>query len=235
MFLKEKTKHILVELKGHMPFTLFGAGAGLLFMLVFRNIGAGAGHTLFAIFHPTHVLLSAMVTASLFAIHKEKKNIIVVLLIGYFGSIGIATLSDSVIPHIGEKLVGMHISHSHEEAGHEDEHDEGLYLGFLEDWYIVNPAALLGALLAYFWPHTKFSHAGHVLLSTWASSSYILMSNASELSILFVLGIFIVLFIAVWLPCCISDIVFPLLFVKSDVKLEGFCPVHKLHSHEHKD
>ena len=227
MLAKEKTKHMLVELKGHMPFTLFGAAVGLLFMLVFRGVKAETGENLFAIFHPTHVFLSAMVTASLFAIHKKKKNIIVILLIGYFGSIVIATLSDSVIPHIGERIVGMHIpTHNHE---------HGLYLGFLEDWYIVNPAAILGALLAYFWPHTKFPHAGHVLLSTWASSSYILMSNASELSILFVLGIFVVLFIAVWLPCCVSDIVFPLLFVKSDVKLTGMCPVHKLHSHEHED
>ena len=221
-----------------MPFTLFGAAVGLLFMLVFRNIGAEAGRKLFAIFHPTHVLLSAMVTASLFAIHKEKKNIVFIILIGYIGSVGIATLSDSIIPHIGDKLVGMHIpahSESNENESVEDEHCEGLYLGFLEDWYIVNPAALLGALLAYFWPHTKFPHAGHVLISTWASSSYILMSNASELSIAFVLGIFVVLFIAVWLPCCVSDIVFPLLFVKSDVKLTGTCPVHRLHSHEHKD
>ena len=27
-------------------------------------------------------------------------------------------------------------------------------------------------------------------------------------------GIFVFLFIAVWVPCCLSDIVFPLLFVK---------------------
>jgi hypothetical protein len=32
-------------------------------------------------------------------------------------------------------------------------------------------------------------------------------------------GVFVVLFIAVWLPCCISDIVFPLLFVNPDVEL----------------
>jgi hypothetical protein len=29
----------------------------------------------------------------------------------------------------------------------------------------------------------------------------------------------VVLFIAVWLPCCISDIVFPLLFIGSDKDL----------------
>jgi len=28
--------------------------------------------------------------------------------------------------------------------------------------------------------------------------------------------VFIVLFVAVWVPCCLSDIVFPPLFVKED-------------------
>jgi len=29
------------------------------------------------------------------------------------------------------------------------------------------------------------------------------------------IGIFIFLFLSVWIPCCLSDIVFPLLFVKT--------------------
>jgi hypothetical protein len=89
-------------------------------------------------------------------------------------------------------------------------------LGFIEDWYLVNPAALLGIVLAYFWPRTKFPHAGHVLISTWASSFHVLMNTHRELSLMMLIGVFVVLFIAVWVPCCISDIVFPLLFVKAD-------------------
>ncbi len=48
-------------------------------------------------------------------------------------------------------------------------------------------------------------------------------------------GVFVILFIAVWLPCCISDIVFPLLFVKSDLTLveSCVCKVHAHHSHPH--
>jgi hypothetical protein len=40
------------------------------------------------------------------------------------------------------------------------------------------------------------------------------------MSMVFLLGMFIVLFLAVWLPCCVSDIVFPLLFVGPDGKHE---------------
>ena len=93
MSIKEKAKHILAELKGHIPFTLFGAIMGIVFMVLFRKVGAIESYTLFAVFHPGHVVLSAMVTASMFRIHALKKRFLLVLLVGYFGSIGIATLS----------------------------------------------------------------------------------------------------------------------------------------------
>ncbi len=195
---------IFTELKAHAPFTLFGALTGIVLMVLFRNMQHHTIHCLFYVFHPAHVLLSAMVTASIFKLHAKKTNFLVVLIIGYVGSIGVATVSDSLIPYLGEILLGLH-AHSH--------------IGFIEGWYIVNPAAVLGVLIAYFWPKTKITHAGHVLLSTWASSLHILMAMGSGISILMVIVIFIFLFIAVWLPCCISDIIFPLLFVKSETHL----------------
>jgi len=210
---------------------------------------------LFSVFHPAHVVLSAMVTASMFKLHATKKRIILVLVVGYFGSVGIATLSDVVIPHIGTELLGLDVpTHAqlHQEIttneqtintlpekddyidSQEIEHRQRkIHLGFIEEWYIVNPAALLGVLIAYFLPRTKFPHAAHVLISTWASSSYLLMNMQSGLTVTAAIGIFVTLFIAIWVPCCISDIVFPLLFVKSDLELAEPCPVHARHSHQH--
>ena len=131
--MNEKLRHIFAEIKGHAPFTFLGAFTGILLMFVFRGAVADKGHVLFAIFHPAHVLLSAMVTASLFSIHRSKRNFLLILLVGYFGSIGVATLSDSVVPYIGEKVLGLHVpSHadvhggsveeggSHEGHGHEE-------------------------------------------------------------------------------------------------------------------
>ena len=241
MSVKEKTKHIVAELKGHAPFTIFGALMGIAFMLIFKNIGREHAGVMFSVFHPGHVVLSAMVTASLFSLHRKAKNFILVLIIGYFGSIGIATLSDSVLPYLGESVLGLHVpvhaelhSPGEQEMENSDETHK-IHLGFIEDWYIVNPAALLGVLIAYFLPRTKFPHAGHVLISTWASSAHILMNAQGEITLAITAGIFAVLFIAVWLPCCISDIVFPLLFVESDLKLINTCEcdVHTLHSHPH--
>jgi hypothetical protein len=257
---------IAKELKSHAPFTLFGAAMGILCMLLFKNAGTNINHRLFQVFHPVHVALSAVVTASLFKIYKGKTSFLVILVVGYLGSIGVATLSDSVLPFFGESILGVAIPvHKHDETGghlHEDEkatenhqpgaeqttvnhddHEEDehssdsesvehtehrpkLHLGFIEDWYLVNPAALLGILIAFLWPQTKFPHAGHVLISTWASSFHVLMNTHRELSLMMFIGVFAVLFIAVWLPCCISDIVFPLLFVRSSDDLSQFHHCH---------
>jgi len=212
--MQKRLTTILTELKTHAPFTLFGAFTGLVCMMLFKNLQQQASHRIFYMFHPAHVLLSAMVTASIFGLHTKKRKFIEMLLVGFIGSIGISTLSDSLIPYIGEILLGMHI-HVHEHAGFA----ERAHIGFIEEWQIVIPAAIAGVLMAYFWSKTKFPHAGHVLLSTWASSFHIIMAMDGHLSLWKALGSFAFLFLAVWLPCCFSDIVFPLLFVKSEGNL----------------
>jgi hypothetical protein len=237
-----KFRHILFELKGHLPFTAFGAVLGISFMLFFRNVGESGAHILFSIFHPGHVILSAIVTTSMFRIHAFRKHFITILVVGYLGSVGIATISDVIMPHIGSKLFGlnipahteMHYEHSEDKDGQGHEHNEGIHLGFIKEWYLVNPAALIGILIGYFLPHTKFPHSGHILVSTWASSAYLLMRVYAEINIAAVIEIFVILFLSVWIPCVTSDIIFPLLFVKSDIELAGPCPEHRLHSHPHR-
>jgi len=243
MPIKDRARHILAELKGHAPFTLFWAVLGVAFMVLFRGVHERFGHVFFAVFHPAHVVLSAMVTASMFKLHAGKRRLVLVLVIGYFGSIGIATLSDIVIPHLGSRLLGLDIP-THREIHHagarEDVEDAGhehvgreIHLGFIEEWYLVNPAAFLGIAIALLVPRTKFPHAGHVLISTWASLSYLLMEMRSELTVVTGVGIVVMLFVATWVPCCVSDIIFPLLFVNSDIELSCACSKHGVHSHPH--
>ena len=196
------------ELRHHAPFTILGALSGILIMLVFRDVPQKTAYNLFYVFHPFHVFLSALVTASLYSLYKRSSSgkreysIMSILLIGFVGSIGIATLSDSFIPYIGEVLLKM----PHREA----------HIGFIEKWWLVIPLAFAGILVAYFKPSTKFPHAGHVFISTWASLFHILMAGGAIIGLFAYVTIFLFLFIAVWIPCCVSDIVFPLLFVKKD-------------------
>ena len=192
-------EQIAKELKNHAPFTIFGAITGILIMLIFRNLPSKTSYNIFYTLHPLHVFLSALVTASMYKLHRTKFKLWVLLTIGYIGSVGIATLSDSIIPYIGEVLLGLP--------------NREIHIGFIEKWWLVNPLALLGIAIAYFNPTTKFPHAGHVLLSTWASLFHILMAIGQTLTWISYIIIFFFLFLAVWIPCCVSDIVFPLLFV----------------------
>ena len=198
-------KIIFKELKHHAPFTLAGAVIGTMLAFVFNGISYDASYDLFYIFHPMHVVLSALVTASMYKLHNQNpwkgwKGIAALLFIGYVGSIGIATLSDSIIPYIGETFLEMP--------------NREIHLGFIEKWWLINPLAILGVLWASWKPATKFPHSGHVLLSTSASLFHILMAKAGVISFTVALIIIPFLFIAVWLPCCLSDIVFPLLFLR---------------------
>lgn len=198
-------KLIAKELKEHAPFTALGAISGIILMIFFSKIPRDVSYNVFYLLHPLHVFFSALVTASIYGIYKCKAhntrcNIFILLAIGYLGSIGIATISDSIIPYIGEAWLSMPHRHIH--------------IGFIEKWYLVSPLAIIGIAIAYFRPSTKIPHYGHVLLSTWASLFHILMAKGDSIHTLGYIVVFVFLFIAVWVPCCVSDIVFPLLFVK---------------------
>ena len=197
-------RRIVNELKNHAPFTALGAATGIIIMVILIFAHAlprvsQISYTVFYILHPAHILLSALVTTAMYRKYSTSR-IWVILLIGYFGSIGIATLSDSIIPYLGETLLGLE--------------SKGIHIGFIEEPLLTNPAAVLGIAIGYRKPTTKFPHAGHVLLSTWASLFHIIMALGVTISWIILLAIFLFLFLAVWLPCCTSDIVFPLLFVR---------------------
>ncbi len=195
-------KLIAHELKNHAPFTALGAVIGIVVMVVIIFANAlpqvsQVSHTVFYILHPLHIVLSAVVTTAMYKNHAQGK-VRAMILIGYFGSIAIATLSDSIIPYLGEVLLDLP--------------NRGIHIGFIEEWYIVNPAAFAGIAIGYWKPVTKLPHFGHVLISTWASLFHVIMALGETVSWLTYLVIFAFLFIGVWLPCCTSDIVFPLLF-----------------------
>ncbi|MFO7570567.1 MAG: hypothetical protein R6W75_12290 [Smithellaceae bacterium] len=194
---------IATELRQHAPFTTFGTVTGIVIMALFveLSISRQISSFLFWMLHPLHVFLSAFVTTAMYRLNT-KGSILPTLLIGYVGAIGIATFSDSLIPYVGEWLLDLP--------------HRGLHLGFIEKWWLVNPLALAGIGLAFLWPSTKFPHAGHVFLSTWASLFHVLMAMSSSPDVTTTVLIAVFLFLAVWVPCCTSDIIFPLLWIKKE-------------------
>jgi hypothetical protein len=202
-------RRILSELKEHAPFTAMGAVSGIIIMviIVLADVPSQTSQAVFYSLHPLHVVLSALVTTAMYMKYRKGK-LWAAILIGYAGSIGIATLSDAIIPYLGGALlnidIGFHLPFIETEAFP--------YLG-IPKWVVINSAALIGIAIGY-WRHTtKIPHSGHVFLSTWASLFYFTAFGTASWMPLLPL-IFIFLFIAVWIPCCTSDIVFPLLFVR---------------------
>jgi len=197
-------RQILRELKNHAPFTAFGAITGIVLIVVIILFNVLSQVTrvssiIFYILHPAHVVLSAIATTAMYKLNRTDFKLLWGIIIGYTGSIVIATLSDSLIPYLGELLLNLP--------------NRGIHIGLIEEPLVINGAAFLGILIALLVPKTKFSHSGHVLLSTWASLFHILMAIGQTVSLIIIFPIFLFLFIAVWVPCCLSDIIFPLLFV----------------------
>ena len=196
-----KVRNIAHELRVHAPFTFGGTviGVAIIAIIVYGRVPHEVSGVLFSICHPAHVLFSALVTTGIYRLHGGTR-VWSTILVGYVGSVGIATVSDCLIPYVGELLVDLPHAHPH--------------IGFIEKWYLVNPLALAGIAIACKWPRTKFPHAGHVLLSTFASLFHVTMAVGETIGLLTILAVGIFLFLAVWLPCCTSDIVFPLLFAR---------------------
>lgn len=194
---------IIHELKRHAPFTALGTVSGVVIMLVFlvAEVPRTFSDSLFWCLHPLHVVLSAFVTASLYRLNTRGR-ILPTIIIGYVGAVGIATLSDSIIPFVGEWLLDMP--------------NKGIHIGFIEKWWLVNPLVVFGIAIACLWPRTRVPHAGHVFLSTWASLFHMTMALGGRVAPLEIVVITLFLFLAVWIPCCTSDIVFPLLFTKGN-------------------
>ena len=191
------------ELKHHAPFTAIGAVSGIIIMLVISlaNILPEVNRiseTVFYVLHPLHVTFSAIVITSLYRKYKPG-TIWQAILVGYIISVSMATLSDSLIPYLGEAALSLP--------------QRELHIGFLEEWWLVNPAALLGILISFMRPATKFPHSAHVLISTWASLFHIIMALGTTVTAVQFIVIFVFLFLAVWIPCCLSDIALPLVVV----------------------
>ena len=191
------------ELRRHAPFTAVGALTGIALMLaiVLSRLPTAASHWIFYVLHPLHILFSALATTSIYRRHKP--GIASAVVIGYVGAIGLGTLSDVIFPYLGGRLIGAEM-HFH--------------VGFVEEWWLVNPLAFAGVALGLWRPTTEVPHFSHRFLSTWASLFY-LTAHGTANWIRLAPSIFAILFVAVWLPCCLSDIVFPLLFVRA--KPEG--------------
>ena len=171
---------------------------------------------LFHLFHPAHILFSAIATTAMF--YKYDKSFFKAIIIGFAGSIVICTISDALIPTITAKMMG---------------YSSEVHLCILESPMKVIPFAVIGVFLgiaAVFSGNTKStitSHSVHVITSTLASLFYTIGSTGKLVWIDHIGTVFMMTVVAVGGICCLSDVIFPLLFTK-EAREE-----YALHGHDH--
>lgn len=214
-----------MELRDHVPFSVSAVAIGLVFAglvcyLVPESQSTahdGHGHSgtspLFHLFHPVHTFFSAAATTAMF--WRYDRRAIKAVMVGMVGAIGVCGVSDIGMPHIAQMMMGW---------------DAELHICVVEDPGLVFPFAIVGVLVglgaaAGVSRSTLFSHALHVLTSTLASIFY-LIAPFGGLDWIDELGrIFIFVVAAVMIPCCLSDIVFPLLMTK-DARAQAMAAHH---------
>ncbi len=209
--MESKSVHIWKELRHHLPFSVLSVSVGLMFVGIFTVITEMLGvfdispysEELFHIFHPVHMLFSAIATTAMFWQHERK--FLKATIIGFVGSVGICGISDIIIPYISGFLLGAHMH---------------LHICIVEHPHLILPFVFLGILMGFLAPGTLekqegviFSHSLHVLVSAVASILYLVSYGVTGwIHRIGVVLIYMVL--AVVIPCCTSDIIFPLLFTK---------------------
>ncbi|RLI04693.1 hypothetical protein DRO26_04095 [Candidatus Bathyarchaeota archaeon] len=158
------------------------------------------------------MFLSSTATTAVFWRHKKK--ITEAFVVGVVGSVGICTISDIIIPYLGVLPVETIEFHP----------------CFLIHPQLVFPPAIVGVLVGVFLTQitrksSLFSHGFHVLVSALASTFYLVAFGSLSLVQILPL-VFVVVFLAVLIPCCTSDILFPMLFVGGLIEEEPFA--HRL-------
>jgi len=199
--MKFRFKELLHELKHHAPFTAFASIIAILIVLLIQYyFNKSISENLFDIFHPVHIIASSMVTAGIF--YKYKPNIFYATLVGISGAIILGSLSDIIIPWLGGNLLTINTT---------------FHLPLIEEPLIILVAAFIGSSIGIATKTTKIPHFTHVFLSVFASLFY-LLAFGSGISFFYFVAVFFIVLIAVIIPCCVSDILFPFLFLKEKIK-----------------
>jgi len=207
--MKTQFRHIWGELQQHLPYTIFSVAVGMVALGVLTVVievekFPQASQDLFHVFHPLHMLFSATATTAMFWRHDKK--ILKAVYIGFVGAVGICGISDIFIPFFAGYLLGVKMH---------------LHICIIAHPMLILPFVFFGLFMGFVLPamieSTIFSHAVHVLISSMASIFYLVSFGLTEW--IPVSGmVFIYMVLAVMIPCCTSDILFPLLLVKENGK-----------------
>lgn len=204
---------LLEELICHLPYAIFSVAFGLVLLSFVTyysygesvNVICTKSDILFHSFHFMHIVFAA--TGTLVTFFRFSKSIPKALILGVVSPAIFCTLSDSILPYLGGKMLGVNM-HFH--------------LCFWTELSNVIPFLLVGIVNGFVmsrhhgdrqWMYAITSHAIHILVSSLASIFYLVAHGCVDWY-QFIGMVFIYLIGAVVVPCTLSDVVVPMLFAR---------------------
>ncbi len=203
------------ELVAHLPYGIFSVAFALVilsfisfFTMTQQNnvlICKGA-KILFHSFHLMHLVFAA--TGTIITYFRFSRGMIKAIIVGTICPAVFCMMSDALLPYLGARLLGVQMK---------------LHICFVTDISKVLPFLAVGIINGIVMSRHKtsmqsmysvFSHSIHTLVSSLASSFY-LLSHGFVGWYHHIGFVFIFLIIAVVLPCSLSDIVVPILFART--------------------
>jgi len=212
----EHTEHTVYgELVCHLPYAIFSVAIGMVLLSLISYAASCSGvpiehsaqraDVLFHSFHFVHIIFAA--TGTIITFLRFSKNLLGALAVGIVSPMVFCSLSDVVFPYMAGRLLGVHM-HFH--------------LCFIDELHNVLPFLFVGILNGFVmsWHHNNrqslysiFSHVGHILVSSFASSFYLFTHGLTNWSANMGV-IFMLLIVVVILPCTLSDLVVPMTFAR---------------------
>src|SRR5579872_127834 len=208
---------VMGELLCHLPYAIYSVAFGLAllsFVTYFSftdspNIICQKADVLFHSFHFMHIVFAA--TGTLITFFRFSRNIFHAILLGIFSPIIFCTLSDSFLPYLGGRMLGV---------------DMHFHWCFISELSNVLPFLFVGIINGFVMSghhhelqgsYSITSHAAHILVSSLASIFYLVSHGCVNWYVL-IGPVFIYLIFAVVVPCTFSDVVVPMLVARAGKK-----------------
>ncbi|MCX7877506.1 MAG: hypothetical protein N2510_02570 [Ignavibacteria bacterium] len=192
----------------HWKFTLSAVilSAALIFIWKhFLNRLNHYGETLFEFFFISHLFFASLTPAALLS--KYRRVFWLGLTVAIVSSSVTCTLSDIILPYLGALLLGYNMS---------------LHICIIEEPLISVIFIISGALTGYILSMkiiklSRYTHAAHILLSSFAAGMYLITYGAGDLSLISLVFIPVIT-LSVLLPCVANDIAVPSYFVSLNLQ-----------------
>ncbi len=207
------------ELFHHLPYAIFSVAFSLIILsfvtLALRGtelaLAQKGTKMLFHSFHFMHIVFAA--TGTLITFRRFCKDMVPSWVVGIFTPVIFCTLSDSILPYLGGKALGVNMS---------------FHLCFFSELANIIPFLVVGVINGFIMSrhnqenqrmYSIFSHFIHIFVSSLAATFYLLAHGFMDWhkDIGFV---FIFIIIAVVIPCTLSDVVVPMTYARMTKKDE---------------